>query len=325
MKPKHVLPALVAAAAVSAHAQAPADYPNRPIKFILISAAGSGGDTLGRLLADRMGALLKEPIVVENRPGAGGAIAMEAVARSPADGYTLTLGGVTTQALLPVSNPKLRYDPVKDFASVGQVGLASVVLVAANDFAAADFKGLAAQAKANPSALQYASWGNGSTGHFCGEMLNMRWQTSMQHIPYKSVAQVLNDILGGQVKLGFADMASAMPMVKAGRVKALATCTSPAPSLPGVPSYEDEGIAFSKYASGALRWAMYAPARTPKPVLDKLSATLRTVVEAQDVQARLLELGVKPAFASGAALDELAPKELEAWKKVADGAGIRME
>lgn len=321
---KLILTTLLASASLAAHAQSAADYPNRPIKFLLISAPGSGGDTLARLLADKMGPLLKGTFVVENRPGAGGAIAVDATAKSAPDGYTITLGGATTHVLLPASNPKLPYNAVKDFAPIGQVGTAAIVLLAANDMPINNLKELVAVAKTTPEGLQYASWGNGSTGHFCGELLNLKNQLKMAHIPYKSVAQIQTDLLGGHVKLGWVDMASGTPMIKAGKVKAVITCTSRSPSLPNVSSYEDEGIDFNGKRMGALRWALYAPAGTPKPIVDKLASALKTTVEMPDVKARLLELGILASFIPGDELSELTLKDIEAWKEVARQANISM-
>ncbi|RYF33307.1 MAG: tripartite tricarboxylate transporter substrate binding protein, partial [Comamonadaceae bacterium] len=282
----------LALATAQAQAQGTGDWPTRPIRFILISAAGSGGDTLGRLLADKMAPLIKGNFVVDNKPGASGAIATSDLARAAPDGYTIGIGGATTHVLLPASNPKLSYDSVKDFAPIGQVGTASILLIATNDFPANNVKELVALSKKSPGSVQYASWGVASTGHFCGELLNLRTQAQMSHIPYKSVVQIQTDMLGGHIKLAYVDMASGSPMVKSGKVKAITACTSRSPSLPDVASYDDEGIDFAGKRMGALRWALYAPAATPKPIVDKLSAALKQVVEMPDVKARLLELGI---------------------------------
>jgi tripartite-type tricarboxylate transporter receptor subunit TctC len=323
MRMTRLLAALaLAASALAVQAQGAADYPNRPIKLILISAPGSGGDTLGRLLGDKMSAILKTPIVPDNKPGAGGAIAIDMAAKAPADGYTIALGGATTHVLLPAINPKLSYNSVKDFAPIGQVGTAAIVMIAANDVPANNLQELMALVKSKPEGIQYASWGNGSTGHFCGELLRLKTQMNMSHVPYKSVAQIQTDILGGHIKYAFVDMASGTPMVKAGRVKALINCTSRSPSLPTVASYEDEGVDFKGMRMGALRWAMYAPAGTPKPVGDKLSAALRETLAMPDVKARLLELGISASFVGGDELGEMTAKDIEAWREVAKEANI---
>jgi len=313
--------AFVALAAPSP-VQAQADYPSRPIRFILISAPGSGGDTLGRLLADRMAPLLKTTFVVDNKPGAGGSIATDMAAKSPADGYTISIGGATTHVLLPASNPKLPYNSVKDFAPIGQIGTASILLVATKDFPANTVDELVALSKKTPGGVQYASWGNGSTGHFCGELMNLKTDAKMSHIPYKSVAQIQTDLLGGHIKLGFVDMASGTPMVKSGQLKAIVACTSRSPSLPAVTSYENEGIDLAGKRMGALRWALYAPAGTPKPIVDKLAAALKATVEMPDVKARLLELGITAAFIGGDELRDMTAADIESWKQVAKLARI---
>ncbi len=322
---RKLLIAALACLAFSAQAQDYSDYPSHPIRFVIISAAGSGGDTLSRLLAMKMGPLLKASIVPDNRPGAGGAIATDFVAKAPPDGYTIGIGGATTHVLLPASNPHLSYDSVKDFSPIGQVGTASILLMATNDFPANNLKELIALAKKSPGSLQYASWGIASTGNFCGELLNLARGVKMSHVPYKSVTQIQNDMLGGFIKLAFVDMASGTPLVKSGRLKALATCTSPSPSLPNVPSYEEEGITFSGQHIGAMRWALYAPAGTPKPIMDKLSAALKQVVAMPDVQAKLLDWGISPAFVGGDELTRMTIADVAAWKQVAKAANIVSE
>ena len=310
------------AVALPATADTVSGYPSRPIKFISISAAGSGGDVLSRMITDKMAPIIKGSFVIENRPGASGAIATEMLARAAPDGYTIGIGGATTHVLLAASGAKITYDPVKDFAPIGQIGTASILLVAAKDFPANNAKELIALSKSTPGGLQYASWGNASTGHFCGALLNLRENAGLAHVPYKTVAQILTDIQGGHIKLGMVDMASGSPQVKSGRLKALAACTSRSPSLPEVRSYEDDGIDFEGQRMGALRWALYAPAATPKPIVEKLSAALKEVVEMPDVKARMLDLGVTSAFVSGPDLQAMTAKDIEAWKRVAKAANI---
>jgi tripartite-type tricarboxylate transporter receptor subunit TctC len=312
----------IASASMMAQAQSIADYPAKPIRFILISGAGSGGDTVGRMLAEKMAPLIGGTFFIDNKPGAGGAIATELTAKAPPDGYTIALGGSTTHVMLPASNPKLRYDPVKDFSPIGQVGNASILLIATNDFPANNFRELRELAKKTPGGLQYASWGMGSTGHFCGELFNQQTQAQISHIPYKSVAQIQTDILGGHVKLAFVDMASGSPMVKAGRVKAITTCLSRTPSLPNVSSYDDEGINLGGKRLNPFRFALYAPAGTPKPIIDKLSAALKTTLEMADIKARLLDLGITAAFIGGAELTPMNIDDIVAWKQIARSSNI---
>lgn len=300
-------------------------YPSKPIRFVSIASAGGGGDAITRLLADRMAPILDANFVVENKPGAGGAIAADLVAKSPADGYTILLGGFTSQVLLAAVRAKMPYDPVKDFDPIGQIGTASILLMASPDFPANDLKELIALAKSAPQSPLYASWGVGSTGHFCGELLNQRAGIRMTHVPYKGVGQIQTDVLAGQLKLAFVDMATGSPMVKAGRVKAIASCISRSPSLPDVRGYEEDGIDFAGKSVTAPMWAVYAPAGVPRPILGKLSAALKQVVDMPDVREKLLTLGVKSEFVDGEQLRELLASGIPEWREIARRSEIVIE
>lgn len=301
------------------------EYPSKPVRLIVTSAAGSGADILGRFLGERMASHLKGIVFIENKPGAGGAIAADATAKAAPDGYTIMLGTFTSNVLLPAVNANLPYNAVKDFAPIGQVGTSAVLLIAAKDFPASNLKELLALSKKSSGALQYASWGNGSTGHFCGELLNQRTSAQMTHIPYKTVSQIQNDIMGGHIKLAFVDMASGAPMVKDGRAKALVSCTARSAALPDVASYEDEGIGFPGNAKlTPPRWAMYAPAATPRPILEKLTAALKTTLDTAEAKAKLSDLGTVAAFAAPEELRRQNEVEIEAWRQVAKTSQITM-
>jgi len=217
------------------------------------------------------------------------------------------------------------YNALKDFAYLGQVGTAPIVLVARSNVAANNVNELIRLSKAQPG-LQYATWGNGSSGHFCGELLNQRKGTDMQHIPYKSVSQITSDLYGGHIQLAYVDAASAAPMLKTGKVKALALCTGSSAAFPDVRSYEDEGIdgGTGKHIA-PFRWGVYAPAGTPKPALDKLSAALKAAVESPEVEAKLLSLAITPAYLPGATVLELTAQDMEVWKQVAQTAAIKLD
>jgi len=310
-----------------ANAQSGENFPSQPIKLVVSSAAGGGSDIIARLVAEKIAPILGGNVIVENRPGAGGSVAMGAVARAKPDGHTLVLGGVSTNVLIPLSNPNLNYDPIKDLTPIAQLGLASIVLVAAKDFPADDLKELVALAgsKSDQDSLQYASFGIGSSGHFCGEMFSILSNTKLEHVPYKTTPQIINDIMGGQIKIGFVDSATGAPMIQSGAVKAIATCPNNLPILPEVRSFEDQGMTVSKIASNAFRWAFYGPAGMSPEVVEKLSSAMRKVVEMPDVNKRLRDLGVMPEFVDGEELGKTAPLEMEAWKTIADQANIRME
>jgi len=319
----YVLGAVLAAACAAAAAQpaaAPADYPNKPVHLLLPFSAGGGGDVLGRILADRMGKRLNQPFVVDNKPGAAGTIGTHTVATSPADGYTITIGGMSTHTLAPATYPKLPYDPLKDFATIGRIGTSAIVMVAAKDFPANDIREFVALAKAKPG-VQYASWGPGSTGHFCGEVLAQKAGVQLTHVPFKGASQIMTDILGGHIGVGFVDMATGTPFVKEGRVKALGVCTQRSPSLPDVASYKEQGIDFDK----TLSWVMYAPAGVPKPIVDKLAAALQATLKEPEVVSKLVALGITADYLSGAEQAAANAIDIPIWRKIAQDANLKLE
>jgi tripartite-type tricarboxylate transporter receptor subunit TctC len=320
MKPSWLAATLGFALALSAQAQP--DYPSKPIRFITISAPGAGGDAIARLFAEKMAPILKTAIFVDNKPGAGGAIGADAGAKAAPDGYTILLGGFTSHVLLPAVRPKLTYDPPKDFDPVGQIGTASILLMAANDFPANNVKDLVALAKAQPDKLMYASWGIGSTGHFCGELLAQRAQVKWTHVPYKSMAPVINDIIGGQIKLALVDTATGAPLVKSGRAKALGMCVARSPALPEVRGFEEDGIDFAGKSVTQPMWAIYAPAGTPKPIVAKLSDALRQSLEMPDVKERMLGYGVKVEFAGTEPFRKLLADGIGQWREIAQKSNI---
>ena len=322
-----MLKPLLAAAtlALAAGAQAQADYPSKPIRFITISAPGAGGDAIARLFAEKMAPILKTSIIVDNKPGAGGAIGADAGARAAPDGYTILLGGFTSHVLLPAVRPKLSYDPPKDFDPVGQIGTASIVLMAPIDHPANNVKDVIAMAKAKPGELLYGSWGIGSTGHFCGELLGQRAQVKWTHVPYKSMAPMQNDILGGQIRLAFFDTASGAALLKTGKVKALGMCVARSPSMPEVRGFEEDGIDFAGKRVTQPMWAVYAPAGTPRPILDKLSAALRQSLEMADVKERMLGYGVKVDFVGTEPFRKLPADGIPQWREIAQKSDIVIE
>lgn len=309
---------MLASVTCFASAQDTGNYPNRPITLLLPFSAGGGGDVLGRFLAQKMSKELGQSVIVENKPGAGGVIGTTVVARSAPDGYTITIGGMTTHLLAPVTNPNVPYDPIKDFVPIGGIGSSSIVMLVAKDYPAnnlAEFKKLALESK---DPIQYASWGQGSTGHFCGAILGQKAGIPLQHIPYKGTSDIINNMLGGHISVAFVDMATGTPVVNDGRLKAIALCTRPSPSMPKVASYVDQGIDFDRNLS----WVMYAPAGTPEAIVKKLSNTLGKVLEESDVKERLLSLGITPGFLASDEQHKTLVDDLAAWRAVAAEANI---
>jgi len=309
-------------AALMATASAQADtYPDRPIRMLLPFSAGGGGDILGRIIAEQFASQLGKPVVVENKPGAGGTIGIADVARAKPDGYTITIGGMTTHVLSPHVYTKIAYDPVKDFTSLGVIGSSSIVMIANKDFPASNLAGVKSLNDSRKEPLQYASWGRGSTGHFCGEVLAQKMGIKLAHVPYKGTAQLVNDILGGHISVGFVDMVTATPYVQSGKVKALAVCTQRSPSLPDVASYKEQAVDFDR----ELNWAMYVPAGTPAPIVDKLSKTLEQTLAQPAIQKKLLGLGITAKYVSGADHTKAMVADAKVWEDIAKQAGIEAQ
>ncbi|NSX02777.1 Bug family tripartite tricarboxylate transporter substrate binding protein [Cupriavidus gilardii] len=313
--------ALLAVAAITAQAADPATYPERPIRMLLPFSAGGGGDTLGRFLAERFAAQLKQPVVVENKPGAAGTIGTQAVATATPDGYTIMIGGMSTHPLAAATYAKLPYDPVRDFQSLGTIGNSSIVMVASNSYPANNLKELMALARKQQAPIQYASWGSGSTGHFCGEILSQKAGIPLQHVPYKGTSQIITDLLGNHISVAFVDMVTATPFVKEGKVKALAVCTKRSPSLPNVASYQEQGVDFDR----ELTWAMYVPAKTPKPIVDKLSAVLEKTLKEPEVVSKLLSLGITAKYVSGTEQQAINARDIPMWKSIAQQAHMSLD
>ena len=308
------------AATLPARSEDPADYPSRKIRMLLPFSAGGGGDVLGRLLADNMGKRLGQTIFIENRTGAAGTIGTQQVATSPPDGYTITIGGMTTHVLAPATYTSLPYDPVKDFTTIGRIGNSSIVLVATKEFPASDLKSLIALAKKGEP-VQYGSWGVGSTGHFCGAILSQQAGIKLEHVPFSGTAKLANDLLGGHIHVATLDMATGTPLVQEGKLKALAVCGGRSPSLPDVASYSEQGVPFER----SLSWVMYAPAGLAEPVARKLSEALKAALDDPEIKSRLLTLGITANFVPGDQQRDINSRDIEAFKQVAKEAAIEIK
>ncbi len=269
---------LILSWATTARAEDPAAYPIRKIRMLLPYAAGGGGDVVGRLLADRMSKTLGQSIYIENHTGAAGTLGTQMVATSPNDGYTITVGGMTTHVLAPAIYPKLPYDPIKDFTTIGRVGTSSIMLVATKNFAGNDIKGLVALAKKGEP-VQYGSWGVGSTGQFCAEILMQQTGIKMEHVPFNGIAKLAGDLLGGHISLATLDVATATPLVKDGSIKALAACGERSPSLPDVASYGEQGVPFDRSLSEVKSFVESAQAEGVQPGGVHLEMTGQNVTE----------------------------------------------
>lgn len=315
--------ALLATLATTPFSLARADdaYPTKPIRLIVPTAPGGGGDVFARVLADQIGRRLKQPLVVENNAGAAGTIAIGQLARATPDGYTIALGTMTSTTLAPAVYRNLPYDPVKDLTTIARVGTSPIILVAAKDFPANNLKELIEVAKKSPSPLQFGTWGLGSTGHFCAEILAQKTGIKLDHIPFKGTSPVVTAMLGGVVKLGFLDIGSGTSAVKTGKIKALAMCTRRTANFPNVATYKEQGVDFDQWTG----WAMFGPAGLPRPIADKLTAAVRDALKDPAVASKMADLGITPDFLPGSEQATINARDVEVWKRVAHDANIKLD
>jgi tripartite-type tricarboxylate transporter receptor subunit TctC len=299
------------------------DYPRRPVRLIVPFPPGGGNDIVARAVAQELGKSLGQQFVVDNRAGAGGAIGAELAARSPADGYTLFLGGVGSHVVNPSLHPRLSYDPIRDFAPVTLIASAPAVLVVHPSVQAASVAELTALAKANPGKLNYASNGNGSSAQLAAVLFESMAGVRMMHVPYKGVSQALVDLVSGEVQLMFGTIVAISPHIKAGRLRALAvTGKSRSALLPQVPTLAEAGL--PGYEAGSW-YGILAPAGTPGAIVARLNAEINQAVRQPEVRERLAAEGAETL---GGTPEEFAlhiKAELARMGKLMREAGIRME
>ena len=314
--------AALAAIAAAAPAAAQDAYPTRAARILVGANAGGGTDISARMLAEKFAESLRQPFVVENRPGASNTIAADLTAKAPPDGYTLLVATNTGQAIAP-HMLKLGYDPLTQLAPVGLVVVVPNVLVVGEKVAAKDVKELVALAKAKPGELRYASSGVGSTQHIAGEAFAQAAGVSLVHVPYKGSSQAHVDILGGNVEMMFDTTSSAMSQIKAGKFRPLAV-TSPqrSPELPNVPTIAEAGYPAAEMTTW---YGLFVTGGTPKPVVDRLAAELKRVLALPDVQAKLKGMGGEPGAIGLAEFAEMNRAEYERFGKLIRTANIKAE
>jgi len=320
---RRALLALGALPLLPAHAQ-PAKWPERPVRIVVGFGAGSSPDILLRLIATELGQRLGQSIVIENRPGATGNIAADAVAKSPPDGYTLFYGTNTTHAINPSLFTRLSYDHQKDFQPITLTGKVWNVLLVNPRSLLTDYRTLVAIARTRPGQLTFGSGGNGTSLHLTGEMLKHRLGVDMMHIPYKTGDYAFADLVGGRVDMMFANIPSSMPHIQSGRLKAVAvTSRARSPLLPEVPSFEELGLAgFEVSGWGGL----FAPARTPKPIVDRLHREMVALLTDKAIVQRLEGLGmVAQHSATPADFAKFVQAETIRWREVVRVSGARMD
>jgi tripartite-type tricarboxylate transporter receptor subunit TctC len=315
-----ILAALAALGGVMTARAAEDDYPNRPVKIIVPFAPGGSTDVVARILAEKLAVELKQSFVVDNRPGASGNIGADAVAKSPADGYTLLMGTTGVLSINGHLYKNLSYDPEKDFAPVSYTSLITNILVVNPDVPARTVPELIRLAKSKPGALTFASSGAGSSTHLSGELFKSMTGIDILHVPYRGSSQALIDLIGGQVTMLFDNAPSAIPFIQQGRLRALAvTSTKRLPNLPDIPTIEESGV--SGYES--LSWSgILAPAATPRPIINKLNVAIERILAMDDVRQRFATLGVEAVGGSPEAFTRHVRAESDKWGKVIKTANI---
>ena len=303
-------------------AQAQAAYPDKPIKFVVPYPPGGGTDVVARIVQQRLQAALGQPIVIDNKGGAGGSLGTDIVAKSAPDGYTV-LFTLSSHTINPSIFPKLPFDTIKDFDPVGLVASLPQLLAANMAVPVRTVADVVAQAKAAPDKFSFASVGNGSPGHLAGELMVLRTGAPMAHIPYRGGGPAVTDVMGGQVPLLWVSIPAAAAQVKAGKLRALAVSTTKrSPAFPDVPTMQEAGVADFEVDSW---YAMLVPAKTPRPIIDKLNKALNTVLSEPAIRAQLIEQGADAVGGTPEALGKVIAAEVPKWVKLAKDANIKAD
>jgi tripartite-type tricarboxylate transporter receptor subunit TctC len=299
------------------------DYPAKPIRVIVPTAPGGMADILARHFGQKFGEKIKQPVIVENKTGAGGAIAADYVAKSPADGYTIYVGFHATNAILPTLDPKLPYKPATDFAPIIHIANLPNVLVVNSKVEVKSVKELVELARSKPGVLSYASQGIGSSGHIAGEQFRLLTKTDIVHVPYKGAAPALQDLIAGRVPMMFDIVPFALQHIRDGSVRGLAVAAPQrVPVLPDIPTMTEAGY---PGVQGGAWFALFAPAGTPPAVIDLLNKAARDAFNAPDVRDKLEPRGVVLVLGSPAELGAWVAADTERWAKVIGEAGIKLE
>ena len=315
---------LAGAAAAFAPVEAVAQsYPSKPVRLVVPFPAGGNTDIYARPIAQKLGELLGQQVIVDNRPGAGGSIGSELVAKAPPDGYTLIAGTTSTFGIGPSLYRKLPYDPVRDFAPVILSSLAQNMLIVHPSVPARSVKELVALARAHPGKLNFASAGNGTSSHVAGELFKSMARVEMTHIAYKGTGLAMVDLISGQVDMIFDSLATALTQVKAGRLRALAvTGARRFELMPDLPTVSEAGVPGFEVSAW---FAIFAPANTPKDVVARLNSELNKVLLMPDIRATWTQQGAEVAGGSPERLALHVESELAKWGKVVREANIRLE
>jgi tripartite-type tricarboxylate transporter receptor subunit TctC len=326
MKPLFLSPLLITATLIIAGAAMPShadEWPSKPIRWVVPFPPGGAMDAIARALGEKAAKSLGQPFVIDNKPGAGGNIGADLVAKSPGDGYTImitSIGMATNKALYP----KLSYDPVKDFAPVSLLAIVPNVLVAnATQPAVKTVADVIANAKAQPGKLTYASAGNGTSIHLAGEVFASQAKVDMLHVPYKGSGPAVTDLLGGQVNYMFDSITSAKPHILSGKLRAIGlTTTKRSAALPNVPTLAESGLAGYEVSPW---FAVFVPASTPKPIIAKLNAALLDAMKQPEIKAKFETIGAEPIGSTPEELGTHLNREINRWGKLITERNIKSD
>jgi tripartite-type tricarboxylate transporter receptor subunit TctC len=298
-------------------------YPSKPVRIVVGFAPGGGTDIVARLLAQKLSEAMGQPFIVENRAGATGMIGAKGVATATADGYTLLMGHVNSQAIAPALMERPQYDPVKDFAPVAYIGYVPNVLVVNSTMPVKTVPELIALAKSRPAGLSFASPGVGSTNHLAGEMLRKETGGNFVHVPYKGSGPAMVDMLGGQIDMNFEAMTSIMPYIKAGRLRALAVTTPERdPELPDVPTMGELGFKSFNITNW---YGVVAPAGTSAAVIGSLHVAIQRIMSMPEVSRKLAELGVRSESMTPEQFGQFSRSEFAKYRDISKRTGVRLE
>jgi len=308
--------------AIVPHAAAQS-YPSKPVRIIVMYGPGSTIDIMARLIAPKLNEALGQPVIVENRPGAGGAIGMDMAAKAPPDGHTLTIGATGPSVTNPLLYPKTPFDPIRDFAYISLIATGPAVIAVHPSIPAKNVKDLVALAKARPGQLNYGSPGVGTSPHLAGELFKLVTTTSIVHVPYKGNAEAITDLLGGQISIVFTGVPPVIPLMQAGKLKLLATTGDKRiPTIPDLPTIAEAGY---PGAAMGIWYGLVAPAATPKDVLARLHKEITRIQTLPDIRERFVQLGTEPTSSTPERFTSLVREELAKWGKVIKAAGIKVE
>jgi tripartite-type tricarboxylate transporter receptor subunit TctC len=315
--------AIAAAAALPAGAQTPATYPSRPVKLVVPFPPGGPLDIVGRSIAQKLSETWGQSVVVDNKPGAGGNIGADIVAKSAPDGYTILMGALSTHAVNPSLYAKMPYDAVKDFAPITMVAVTPNVLVVNAALPVNSAREFIAYAKANSGKLAFGSGSNGSAGHLAGELFKVDTGTDITHVPYKGGAPATQALLAGDTQFMFDNLANAMPQVKAGKLKALAVTTAERSKLaPELPTMAEAGLPGFDISTW---FGLFAPAGTPKDIVAKWNAEVTKILNSPDMRERLVAQGAEPVPMSPEQFAAFVQSEIPKYARIVKVSGAKVD